>query len=326
MPGMVHCAGGVTLTGTLYRLAAFTADPRGGNPAGVWLGEALPDATTMQRIAAEVGYSETAFIAPLAGSRRIVRYYSPQAEVSFCGHATIAGGVVLGRLEGAGTYVLETAVGEVPVTVTREGSGWQASLESVAPAHRPADPALVSEVLALLGWPAEELATDLPPALAYAGAWHLVLAAASLQRIERLSYDFEALKALMAREGLTTLQLVWRESATRFHARDPFPVGGVVEDPATGAAAAALGGYLRDAGLIQAPAHLTIRQGEAMGRPSRLEVTIPGRHHGVGPSSCKRDVLRTLPADWGRGRMLPDFRRCVFPPVRVRWLAAGSPG
>lgn len=275
MPGMDHCAGDVPLTGTLYRLAAFTADPRGGNPAGVWLGEALPDAATMQRIAAEVGYSETAFIAPLAGSRRIVRYYSPQAEVSFCGHATIASGVVLGRLEGAGTYVLETAVGEVPVTVTREGSGWQASLESVAPAHRPADPALVSEVLALLGWQAEELATDLPPALAYAGAWHLVLAAASLQRLERLSYDFEALKALMAREGLTTLQLVWRESATRFHARDPFPVGGVVEDPATGAAAAALGGYLRDAGLIQAPARVTIRQGEAMGRPSRLEVTIP---------------------------------------------------
>ena len=66
-----------------------------------------------------------------------------------------------------------------------------------------------------------------------------------------------------------------RESATRFHARDPFPVGGVVEDPATGAAAAALGGYLRDAGLIEAPARLTIRQGEAMGRPSRLEVEVP---------------------------------------------------
>ncbi|WP_163558009.1 PhzF family phenazine biosynthesis isomerase [Halomonas sp. NO4] len=263
------------MTGTLYRLSAFTQDPAGGNPAGVWLGEALPDAATMLRIAAEVGYSETAFLAPMQGERRTVRYYSPQAEVSFCGHATIASGVLLGRLEGAGTYVLETAVGEVPVTVTREGNDWHAALESVAPAHRPAEPALVSEALALLGWHADELAADLPPALAYAGAWHLVLAAASRQRLERLNYDFDALKALMEREGLTTLQLVWRESATQFHARDPFPVGGVVEDPATGAAAAALGGYLRDAGLIQAPAQLTIRQGEAMGRPSRLEVTIP---------------------------------------------------
>lgn len=263
------------MTGTLYRLSAFTRDPAGGNPAGVWLGEALPDVATMQRIAAEVGYSETAFLAPAQGEHRQIRYYSPEAEVSFCGHATVAAGVLLGRLEGAGTYRLETAVGEVPVTVSQAGDEWRASLESVTPAHRPPEPGLVNEALALLGWRAEELAADLPPALAYAGAWHLVLAVADRERLAMLDYDFEALRALMAREGLTTLQLVWRESATRFHARDPFPVGGVVEDPATGAAAAALGGYLRDAGLLQAPARLTIRQGEAMGRPSQLEVEIP---------------------------------------------------
>jgi PhzF family phenazine biosynthesis protein len=69
--------------------------------------------------------------------------------------------------------------------------------------------------------------------------------------------------------------LIWRESIAVFHSRNPFPVGGVVEDPATGAAAAALGGYLRDAGLISVPAKLLIRQGEAMGRPSRLRVEIP---------------------------------------------------
>ena len=68
-----------------------------------------------------------------------------------------------------------------------------------------------------------------------------------------------------------------RESASCFHARNPFPVGGVVEDPATGAAAAALGGYLREAGLIETPAQLTIHQGAAMGRPSLLEVDIPRR-------------------------------------------------
>ena len=69
-----------------------------------------------------------------------------------------------------------------------------------------------------------------------------------------------------------------RQSRARddlIHARNPFPVGGVVEDPATGAAAAALGGYLRDAGLVRAPARILIRQGEVMGRPSRLRVNIP---------------------------------------------------
>ena len=57
--------------------------------------------------------------------------------------------------------------------------------------------------------------------------------------------------------------------------RNPFPPGGVVEDPATGAAAAALGGYLRELGLVDLPATLTLRQGADMGRPGLLTVTIP---------------------------------------------------
>lgn len=263
------------MSGTLYRLAAFTRDPRGGNPAGVWLGDELPDAATMQRIATEVGYSETVFLAPQGRDRFRVRYYSPRAEVSFCGHASVAAGVQLGHLHGAGGYAFETAVGEVPVHVENGDGAWRATLVSVTPGHRPASPALVAEILALLGWCVDELDHALPPALAYAGAWHLVLAAATRERLSRLSYAFEPLRLVMAREGLTTLQLVWRETPSRFHARNPFPVGGVVEDPATGAAAAALGGYLRDAGLIEAPARLEILQGEAMGRPSRLEVAVP---------------------------------------------------
>ncbi len=92
-------------SGTLLRLAAFTTDPSGGNPAGVWIGDALPPDATMQRIAAEVGYSETAFVAPdgsgVAGRFR-VRYFSALAEVQFCGHATIAAAVALGERGRAG--------------------------------------------------------------------------------------------------------------------------------------------------------------------------------------------------------------------------------
>ena len=260
---------------TLLRLAAFTTVPTGGNPAGVWIGDALPDAATMQRVAAEVGFSETAFVAPASGAERTVRYYSPEAEVSFCGHATIAAGVALGERDGDGAYRLATAVGVVPVAVRTRGGRREASLTSVEPRHEPAADALVDAALATLGWSRAELDPAIPPARAYAGAWHLVLAARDAARLAALDYDFAGLKALMLREGLTTLQLVWRESADVFHARDPFPVGGVVEDPATGAAAAALGGYLRDAGLVAAPATLVVRQGEAMGRPSRLVVDVP---------------------------------------------------
>lgn len=262
-------------TGTLHRLSAFTSDPSGGNPAGVWLGEALPDGATMLRIAAEVGYSETAFVAPTRGAARTVRYYSPEAEVSFCGHATIAAGVLLGETAGDGTYRLATAVGEVPVTVSRHAGVREAALTSVEPRSGPASDTQVDQALAILRWHRDELDPTIAPAVAYAGAWHLVLAAASADRLARLEYDFAALKALMLGEGWTTLQLVWRERDDVFHARDPFPVGGVVEDPATGAAAAALGGYLRAAGLIRVPGSFVVRQGEAMGRPSLLRVDVP---------------------------------------------------
>jgi predicted PhzF superfamily epimerase YddE/YHI9 len=95
--------------------------------------------------------------------------------------------------------------------------------------------AWVADITAI--WTGGGVRSPYPLARAYAGAWHLVLACRTQQRLERLDYDFERLKALLLREGLTTLQLVGRENGAHFHARDPFPVGGVVEDPATGAAA-----------------------------------------------------------------------------------------
>jgi PhzF family phenazine biosynthesis protein len=259
----------------LRRLTAFSEDPRGGNPAGVWVGERLPDPAEMQRIATEVGYSETAFVAPGTGPRRDVRYYSPVAEVSFCGHATIATGVVLGARDGEGTYVLSTTVGHVSVTARRCEGRMVASLTSVEPRHGEVDDPLLADALSALGWTEEVLDPAIPPAVAYAGAWHLVLALRDRGTLEAMAYDFERLRAAMAAADLTTVQLVWRESATVFHSRNPFPVGGVVEDPATGAAAAALGGYLRESGLLRAPAELLILQGETMGRPSRITVEVP---------------------------------------------------
>ncbi len=78
----------------------------------------------------------------------------------------------------------------------------------------------------------------------------------------------------MAREDWTTLQLVHRTGPASFRVRNPFPPGGVVEDPATGAAAAAFGGYLRELGLVTPPAELRLEQGVELGRPSRLDVAV----------------------------------------------------
>ncbi len=279
---------------TLLRLSAFTTDPNGGNPAGVWIGGAFPPDGEMQRIAAEVGYSETAFVAPDGtGSpgRFRVRYFSPLAEVPFCGHATIAAGVVLAERGlaadpvepgGPGEIVLTTNGGPVAVTVAPGDGGLiRATLTSIATWVAEPSPGLVPGTLALLGWNADDLDPALPPAIGFAGAKHLIIAAARLDRLATLDYPFEPLKALMLAADLTTIQLIWREAPDRFRARDPFPVGGVVEDPATGAAAAALGAYLRERREIVAPASFEIAQGVEMGRPSRITVSIVPGEAGV---------------------------------------------
>ena len=99
----------------VQRYAAFSDRPDGGNPAGVVLDAAGLSDVRMLAIAAELGYSETAF---LSGSD--IRYFSPLAEVPFCGHATIATAVALAERDGPGEVVLATASGTVPVTTRRD--------------------------------------------------------------------------------------------------------------------------------------------------------------------------------------------------------------
>ncbi|MDJ0938846.1 MAG: PhzF family phenazine biosynthesis protein [Woeseiaceae bacterium] len=273
----------------LYKLAAFAETEGGGNPAGVWIGDALPDDAEMQRIAAEVGFSETAFIAPASGARRTVRYFSPEVEVPFCGHATIATGAVLGRRDGAGRYELDTLVGIVPINVREQDGDFVASLTSVEPRQRSIDDALINDILATLGWSREQLDDSIPVMAVFAGAWHIVIALRERETLAALDYGFDALKQLLQAGDFVTLQLIWRENESLYHSRNPFPVGGVVEDPATGAAAAALAGYLRAARLVDIPTSIVVRQGEDMGRPSVLHVDIP-ESGGIVVSGSVRDL------------------------------------
>ncbi|MFJ8750529.1 PhzF family phenazine biosynthesis protein [Streptomyces sp. NPDC102441] len=262
----------------VLRYTAFSADPAGGNPAGVVLDASRLDDAAMLAVAADLGYSETAFLtAPDGRGGYTVRYFSPKAEVPFCGHATVAAAVALAERDGPGALVFATPAGTVPVTVVREGGELRATLTSVEPHSEDIAAGDLTEALAALDWPAAGLDPALPARIAYAGARHLVLGAVSRERLADLSYDFARLEAFMHRLDLTTVQLVWRESATVFHVRDPFPVGGVVEDPATGAAAAAFGAYARELGLVPQDAVLTLHQGADMGRPGTLTVELrPG--------------------------------------------------
>ena len=274
----------------LVRIAAFSDGLQGGNPAGVWIGASLPGAHEMQHIAAEVGFSETAFAAPMStplsqGAQAVeptaelrewrVRYFSPEAEVPFCGHATIALGVALARRFGEGEYGLHLNQAVIKVSGWLDGEGhWQAALQSPPTHSKPAPAELVAAALDLFGYTPADLDPRIPPALIHGGADHLVLALNSRAALAAMEYELEQGRTLMRREGLVTILLAHAAREQLFHTRNPFAYGGVYEDPATGAATAAFAGYLRDihwphGGIID------LFQGEDMGMASHLHAEIP---------------------------------------------------
>lgn len=274
----------------LVRIAAFSDGLQGGNPAGVWIGASLPGAHEMQHIAAEVGFSETAFAVPMStplpqGAQAVeptaelrewrVRYFSPEAEVPFCGHATIALGVALARRFGEGEYGLHLNQAVIKVSGWLDGEGhWQAALQSPPTHSKPAPAELVAAALDLFGYTPADLDPRIPPALIHGGADHLVLALNSRAALAAMEYELEQGRTLMRREGLVTILLAHAAREQLFHTRNPFAYGGVYEDPATGAATAAFAGYLRDihwphGGIID------LFQGEDMGMASHLHAEIP---------------------------------------------------
>ncbi|GGH42134.1 phenazine biosynthesis protein PhzF family [Cribrihabitans marinus] len=263
----------------ILRLAAFSNGNAGGNPAGVVVGDALPSEAEMQRIAADVGYSETVFAAPEGDGWR-VRYFSPEAEVAFCGHATVALGSVLAARDGAGVFSLRLNDGPIAVEAGRDEGITRATLTSPPTRSAAADPSLVDAALALFGFARADLDPALPPGLAHAGNDHLILALQDRRTLARMNYDLADGARLMRAHGLTTIDLLWAETPRRFHSRNAFAVGGVLEDPATGAAAAALSGYLRDLGWPHGGA-IDIVQGEDMGATSFLRTEI-GEAPGAG--------------------------------------------
>jgi PhzF family phenazine biosynthesis protein len=256
----------------VQHISAFSNGPQGGNPAGVVLCDALPEAAVMQKLAAEIGYSETVFAAPVAGGWR-VRFFAPEVEVDFCGHATIALGAALARQEGTGIFSLQLNQAQITVEGRWSETEWGASFQSPPTRSGPVSPALLQEALALFGLDLELLDPRIPPAIAHGGGNHLVLALKKRDTLRAMEYNFEKGRALALREGLVTFCLLYAESPRLFHARNPFPLGGVYEDPATGAAAAALAGYLRDLGWPH-EGSIQIYQGDDMGVPSRLQADI----------------------------------------------------
>lgn len=256
----------------VIRIAAFSDHDVGGNPAGVHISDQHPSVVEMQSIAAEVGYSETAFAEPSSDGWR-VRYFSPESEVPFCGHATIALGAALAMKDGAGIYPLQLNNSSITVEGFVKEGEYSAALQSPETKSSALNGGLLEEVLEMFGYAQSDLELRIPPALAHGGANHIVIPLNSRKALSAMDYDLDAGPVFMNREQLITVMFVFSESDQQFHSRNAFASGGVLEYSATGAATAAFAGYLRDINWSHGGV-IDIVQEEDMGSRSLIKAEI----------------------------------------------------
>ncbi|MBT2501852.1 PhzF family phenazine biosynthesis protein [Curtobacterium sp. ISL-83] len=261
----------------ILRYTAFASEPGGGNPAGVVLDATDLSDAEMLAIARDVAYPETAFVVGQTPAGPRVRYFSPGAEVPFCGHATIATAVVLAERDGLGKRVFTTAAGDVALDATALPDGTvQVAMTSVEPRSRAVDPGLLDRLFALLGLTAADVAEGFGVRESFAGNWHPIVVLADEELFHQFRFAPAPLAELMLEAGWTgTVTVLHGTAPLEYEARNLFPVGRITEDPATGSAAAATGAYLREVGAVTAGDRVVIRQGRHVGRPSVLLVDVP---------------------------------------------------
>lgn len=265
------------MTSEILRYTAFADGPGGGNPAGIVLDAASMTGDEMLATARRVGYPETVFVVGGTTDRPRVRYFSPGAEVPFCGHATIALGVALAERHGVADRVFETAVGPVAVRASTDDHGAVVvAMTSVEPSTREVDRDHLERLYAVTGLRPSDIAEGYPVLEAAAGNRHPVLVLHDAEVFHQFRFDPATLLALKQEarwEG--TVVVLHRTGALEYEARNLFPAGRITEDPATGSAAAATGAYLRAVGKVSAGDRVVIRQGRHVGRPSVLLVDVP---------------------------------------------------
>ena len=266
-----------------YLVADVFTDRRfGGNPLAVFPEAAGLDAALMQAIARELNLSETVFVLPPetpAGTRRL-RIFTPAMELPFAGHPTVGTAVLLaeaGAFGDAAEIVFEEGAGPVPVRLERGGDGRiQATLTS--PRRPEPVPGLPGpEALArVLGLPPSALAGAPPPAAWSAGVPFAIIPLRDREALTEARIDIPAWREHLAEGVAPHVYPAWMEDWTagrEVRVRMFAPAMGIPEDPATGAAAAAMAGFL--AGLQRAAdgrVAWRVRQGEEIGRPSEIAV------------------------------------------------------
>jgi trans-2,3-dihydro-3-hydroxyanthranilate isomerase len=253
-------------------LDVFTSTPLTGNQLAVVLDADDIDDATMLAFARETRYSETTFVqsATEPGADYRNRIWTMPGEIVFAGHPSLGTAVAVARARGEqqASYVQQTHAGLQPIEVRLDGDAARASMLQEPPVFGIEPP--VGEVMATAGLDEVDAHPDFPAQVVSTGESQLMAPVRDRAALERVTVEYTALRALL--EPLQSLVLylvaVDPEAGTAY-ARSFFAgLDAVIEDPGTGAAAGPLLAYLNDRVGTQT---LTIRQGDEIGRPSRLD-------------------------------------------------------
>ena len=253
-----------------YIVDAFTNQPFGGNPAGVVLLEdnTFPPEALMLQVAAELRYSETAFVRKLSPTDYHVRYFTPKAEVELCGHATIATFSLLHQLKLAeGECLCHTLAGNLRIEVGSKVMMQMATPRIVASLED------TEEIYRALG--VTDYRPNLPVQVAYSGLPDLMIPLADVTTLNGLQPDMNAISAITQQQNAVSFHVfAFGNDGYTAHVRDFAPLYDIPEESATGTANAALTHYLAVNGAIPHQGDFAFLQGEAMGRPSVVATRI----------------------------------------------------
>lgn len=268
----------------VYHVDAFTTQKFGGNTAGVVLDAEKLTENEMQNIAKELNLPESVFLLPSQNDDvdYKVKFFTPSEEINFCGHATVGLTWLLatefGLAEKKEGIVLETNIGNIPVLWHAE-DGKLIDVEMTQVVPQTQEIAIDLELLSqLIGVKVESIDLDYPIKLANTGNWHLLVPIKDQKSIDEATPDLAALAKHNRERTISTTHLYTfnTEKDVDLYTRDFAPGIGIPEDPVTGAANGALAGFLYLEGFISQTetTNLKIAQGDAIGRPGTLYVTV----------------------------------------------------
>ena len=253
-----------------YIVDAFTDHPFGGNPAGVMLldGNSFPSETLMLQIAAELRYSETAFVRRDSEPEFTIRYFTPKAEVDLCGHATIASFALLHRELGVtGRCLCHTKAGDIFVE-----AGPRVLMQMTASVVlKTIDE--TEKIYRAIG--IFDYTPSLPVMIVSTGLPDFMIQVSDVETLNHLQPDMEAISEITEKyEAVSFHVFAFGNDGYTAHVRDFGPLYGIPEESATGTANASLTHYLQQNGCIPPTGDFSFLQGEAMGRPSVVATRV----------------------------------------------------